>query len=127
MSDAIPRAAGSAPKKWQYRFGMWFLLMTVLFTALVLGWVMREHRRAERRTALVRGAAAAATAAVRIRPRLCIPSRKPLFFLYLAGRTRLKRESCDDTVPSAVAFRESGSRCCASEQTASLHFAVDGR
>jgi 4-amino-4-deoxy-L-arabinose transferase-like glycosyltransferase len=53
MSDAIPRAAGSAPKKWQYRFGMRFLLMTVLFTALVLGWVMREHRRAERRTALV--------------------------------------------------------------------------
>ena len=53
MSDAIPGAAGSAPKKWQYRFGLKFVLATVLFAALFLGWVMREHRRAERRTALV--------------------------------------------------------------------------
>jgi hypothetical protein len=53
MSDAIPRAAGSAPKKWQYRFGLKFVLATVLFAALFLGWVMREYRQAEQRTALV--------------------------------------------------------------------------
>ena len=44
MSDAIPRAAGSAPTKWQYRFGLKFVLATVLFAALFLGWVMRTKK-----------------------------------------------------------------------------------
>src|SRR5262245_9525741 len=53
MRESIPRAAGPAPSRWQYRIGMRFLLATVVFAALGLGWVARESRRAERRTALV--------------------------------------------------------------------------
>ena len=53
MSDAIPRAAASVPKEWRYRFGMRFLLMTVLLSAWFWAGLWREHRRAERRTTLV--------------------------------------------------------------------------
>jgi hypothetical protein len=39
--------------RWQYRIGLRFLLVMILFSALVLAWVANESRRAERRTALV--------------------------------------------------------------------------
>src|SRR5262249_54645759 len=35
--------------------------------------------------------------------------------------------SCDDTVPQRGRVPDSGSRCCSSEQTATLHLAFDGR
>ena len=53
MRESIPHATDSAPMKWQYRIGLRFLLVMVLFAALILAWVAREARRAERRTALV--------------------------------------------------------------------------
>ena len=39
--------------RWHYRFGMRFLLATVLLLALILGWVVPKQRRADERTALV--------------------------------------------------------------------------
>jgi len=39
--------------KWQYRIGLRFLLVMVLFAAMFLAWIAREGRRAERRMALV--------------------------------------------------------------------------
>jgi hypothetical protein len=39
--------------RWHYRFGLRFLLAMVLLAALILGWVAREHRRADERTFLV--------------------------------------------------------------------------
>jgi hypothetical protein len=52
MRESIPRAAGSEPMRWHYRFGLRFLLATVLLAALILGWVAHEQRRANERTAL---------------------------------------------------------------------------
>jgi hypothetical protein len=39
--------------RWHYRFGLKFMLATVLLAALILGWVVPEQRRADERTALV--------------------------------------------------------------------------
>lgn len=39
--------------RWHYRFGLRFMLATVLLAALFLGWVVPEQRRADERTALV--------------------------------------------------------------------------
>ena len=39
--------------RWHYRFGMRFLLATVLLAALILGWLVPEQRRADERTALI--------------------------------------------------------------------------
>ena len=39
--------------RWRYRFGLKFMLATVLLAALILGWVVPEQRRADERTALV--------------------------------------------------------------------------
>ena len=36
-----------------YRFGLKFMLATVLLAALILGWVVPEQRRADEKTALV--------------------------------------------------------------------------
>jgi len=38
--------------RWHYRFGLRFLLATVLLAALIFGWVAREQKRADERTAL---------------------------------------------------------------------------
>ena len=53
MAESIPLAADEAPMKWQYRIGLRFLLVMVLFAAMFLAWIAREARRAERRTVLV--------------------------------------------------------------------------
>jgi hypothetical protein len=53
MRESMPHASSAPAMRWQYRFGLKFLLVTVLFAALILGWVTREYRGAERRTALV--------------------------------------------------------------------------
>src|SRR5689334_20418289 len=53
MRESIPHAADSAPEKWQYPIGLRFLMVMVLFAALILAWIARESRRAELRAALV--------------------------------------------------------------------------
>jgi hypothetical protein len=53
MRGSIPHAADSLPMRWQYRIGLRFLLVSVCFAALILGWFTREYRQANRRTALV--------------------------------------------------------------------------
>ena len=53
MRESILNTGGSPQKRWQYRIGLRFLLVMVFFAALILGWVTREYRQAERRTALV--------------------------------------------------------------------------
>ena len=53
MRQSISRSVPTAPNRWQYRIGLRFCLVTVCFAGLILGWVAREHRQANRRTALV--------------------------------------------------------------------------
>jgi hypothetical protein len=52
MHESIPHTASSVPMKWQYRIGLRFLLVMVLFASLTLAWVARESRRAQLRSAL---------------------------------------------------------------------------
>jgi hypothetical protein len=53
MRESTSRTVPTKPNRWQYRIGLRFLLVTVCFVGLILGWVSREHREANRRTALV--------------------------------------------------------------------------
>ena len=53
MRESTSRSVPTAPNRWQYRIGLRFLLLTVCFAGLILGWVTREHRQVNRRTALV--------------------------------------------------------------------------
>ena len=53
MREPTNQAADLLPMRWHYRFGMRFLLATVLLLALILGWVVPKQRRADERTALV--------------------------------------------------------------------------
>jgi hypothetical protein len=69
MREPRIHAAGSVSMRWQYRFGMRFLLAAVLLVALILGWVAPAQRRADERTALV-----AELAGVGVRPILEEPT-----------------------------------------------------
>ncbi len=46
-------STGSPPRKWQYRFGLRWLLAAVTLTSVAVGWIGCEHRRAQDRTTLV--------------------------------------------------------------------------
>jgi hypothetical protein len=53
MGVSADAARSSTPHRWQYRFGLKFLLVTICLTAFVLAWFTREYRQAQRQTALV--------------------------------------------------------------------------
>ncbi len=53
MSEAMIRPPGPAPLKRRFQLGLRGLLATILVLALICGWIAREHRRAQERTALV--------------------------------------------------------------------------
>lgn len=52
-NDATADATDLPRRKWRYRFGLRWLLVTVTLASLAVGWIGCEHRRAQRQTALV--------------------------------------------------------------------------